>query len=435
MSRAILLALLAVGCGRQLNPEYCAANPNDVECRAADLVMVDAPVGCPMIACTDQKQPVCEVSSGNCVQCLPPGMMGSDPMQCAADETCGQDRKCHACVVDTDCKDSKVCLSDGSCAMQSNVLYAAPAPNGTGNLCTIDMPCTFTTAVSLLGAKSIVKLTTTKGTDYSEPPIVVAASGTIIGTGATFIPMGAGPAISMTKQTNVEIVGLTISGATAQGILCSETKFQLRRATIIGSGGYGVQTTKCDATIERTKLMRNQAGGMFIADGTFEIRNNFVGPDNGSSALTQGNIRTDKAKGRIVFNTVAKNNSENGGGDRFGALKCGGSPDLLVAHNIFTSNGAANAEVGGDCDYFSNYVGTSNEFAEIKFASATDFHLTMMSPTSNPVIRDDPDADRSTSPAYDCRVTATDSAAYLDDIDGQARPYLLCDRGADEWRP
>jgi hypothetical protein len=434
MSRLLLLALLVAGCGRQLNPEYCAHNPDDTDCRTEGLAMVDAPVGCPTIACSELSMPVCEVSTGNCVECLPPGVTGSDPVQCPMDQTCGQDRKCHACIVDTDCKDSKVCLSDGTCALTGNVLYAAPAPAGTGTTCSITTPCTFTTAVSLLSVtKYIVKMTTTMGTDYSEPPIEMLVGGTIIGTGATFTPTASGAAIKMVKLTNVEIVGLTIQMATAEGILCDQTPFQLRRATIVGSGSYGVSATKCDTTIERTKFLRNIAGGLSLKEGQFEVRNNIVGPENGSNALTQGNIFVEKGTGRLIFNTVARNLSENGGGDRFGGIKCTGSATLLVAHNIFASNGNANAATGGDCNYFSNFVGSADD---VEFAGITDLHLTKDSPTSNPLIRDDPDADRATAPSYSCRYPGSDAMGpYLDDFDGQARPYLLCDRGADEYRP
>jgi hypothetical protein len=294
MSRAILLALLVIGCGRQLNPEYCAHNPDDSDCRTSGLPMIDAPAGCQMVGCTDQKLPVCEVSSGNCVECLPQGVMGSDPMQCAMDQVCGQDRKCHACIVDTDCKLSKVCLSDGTCAMPGNVLYAAPAPNGSGTMCTLDMPCTFHTAVSQMSATlNIVKMTTTKGTDYLEPPVVLEKPGTIIGTGATFTPTEDGAAIRMSGLANVEILGLTIQSSRAQGLLCEETKLQLRRAAILGSATLGLEGTKCDATVERTKFVNNTGGALFLAEGTFEIRNNIVGPDNGNTGTDTGNLHLD----------------------------------------------------------------------------------------------------------------------------------------------
>jgi hypothetical protein len=423
---AAMIALGLVGCGKQLNPEYCAANPNDTDCRGHDLVMIDAPQGCMSNAMctTDPAKAVCELDTGNCVQCVP----GGDTSACttATGMLCGQDRLCHGCLVDTDCS-SLVCLPTGMCAAESDVLYASPM--GGGN-CGRLTPCTFTEAVAMLTAtKKTIKLTTTiSGTDYSDPPITIDKPALIIGTGTTLTPTGSGPAITVDTAA-VEIMGITVSGATTDGIACTKGTLTLRRAILRANTGYGVHTTGCDATIERCKLTLNTGGGMFIDDGTFEIRNNFVGPTNGNTNLQTGAIRLNKGKGRVVFNTVAKNLSEQGGGARVGAMSCAASGGFTVVHNIFVANGAANNEVGGDCTYMFNYVGHDNDFGLVKFVSLTDFHLTAQSPTGNPIlIREDPDADK------DCRVNGVDGA-YIDDIDGQARPNGLCDRGADEYLP
>lgn len=432
MSRALVIALFAIGCGRQLNPEYCAMNPNDTDCRSHDLVMIDAPAGCPTIACMDQKLPVCEVSTGNCVECLPAGVMGSDPAQCPTDTTCGPDRKCHACLVDTDCKISKVCLSNGTCAPDGTILYAQPQPM-SGADCSITKPCSFSDAVSMLSTtKNIVKLTTTAGTEYSDSPVQVTKAGTIIGTGATFTPTFEGdpseapPAISIDNATNVLIDGLTIASAPSVGVGCQTTTITLRRMTIVGSGKRAVQAVGCNATLERNTFMRNIGGAIYLSTGLFEIRNNMIGPGNGDANLATGEIWVDKAKvgGRAVFNTVARNNSQNG--NKISGMNCTGSGMFKVAHNIFTSNGPGTAQTAGDCKYSSNFLDGTYNIDDVKFVNKdSDFHLTMMSPTST--VREDADADA------DCRLTP--GGAYLDDFDGQLRPNGLCDRGADEWLP
>jgi len=36
------VALAIAGCGKQLNAEYCATHPQDSDCRAGGLVVIDA---------------------------------------------------------------------------------------------------------------------------------------------------------------------------------------------------------------------------------------------------------------------------------------------------------------------------------------------------------------------------------------------------------
>ena len=65
--------LLAVGCGKELNPEYCATHPDDTDCYGAGLSTVDAPLGCKTTHVCDSEpiNKVCEVDTGSCVQCVP----------------------------------------------------------------------------------------------------------------------------------------------------------------------------------------------------------------------------------------------------------------------------------------------------------------------------------------------------------------------------
>ncbi|HTL38166.1 MAG TPA: hypothetical protein VL326_33785 [Kofleriaceae bacterium] len=436
MSRALLVALLAVGCGRQLNPEYCAGHPEDTDCQIKGLAMVDAPLGCPAMACTDQKRPVCEESTHNCVECIPPGQPGATTCPTPSD-ICGEDRLCHACLVDTHCTLSMVCLANGTCADKNKVLYAAPPPPngpGMGDTCSIETPCTFNTAVSKMDAThDIVKMTTTKGTDYSEPGVTLEQPGTIIGTGATFTPTGNGAAISMSGLKGaVEIVGLTIQSSRAEGILCAETPIQIRRVTINNSATFGLKTSKCDATVERSRFQHNAGGAMELLEGTFEIRNNVVAPANGTNGVDNGgNLHLDKAKGRVVFNTVVDNLGKN---NKPAGIGCTGSAMLYVGQNIATANGDNKpiSNLTGDCPHTNNFT---DSLTKAGFRGTNDYHLTLQSVTNDPYLRDDPTAE--TAPFYACRLPGMGQMGpYIDDFDGYLRPYnLFCDRGAYEYHP
>lgn len=410
--------LLAVGCGRQLNPEYCATHPDDTDCYGAGLSTIDAPAGCQETHMCDMEpvNKVCEVATGNCVQCVPDG----DTSACTGSTSvCGDDRQCHGCLVDTNCTTSSVCLPSGDCANTDDVLYVSP--QGQGN-CTKTSPCKLADANGLISAtRKIIKMTTTAGTDYTDPPLTITKPVLVIGTGTTLT----GSAITASGAA-VEIVGLTIADAPTDAFICTTSgNLTLRHVTVIGSTGYGVHTTKCAATIERSHFTKNPLGGMFLDDGTFEVRNNIV-DHNGSTALATGNVRLNKAKGRLVFNTVAYNSSENGGGMRVAGVACTGSAGFRVSRNIIVANGGANALTGGDCAFGAaeNYISAGPD--AVKFVSNLDLHLTAASPKTNPIIVDDIAA------GTDCLIDGHN----IDDFDGQPRPVNgFCDRGADEYRP
>lgn len=408
--------LLAIGCGKQLNPEYCATHPDDTDCYGAGLSTVDAPLGCKETHACDMEtvNKVCEVDTGNCVQCIP----GGDVTACTGSTgVCGDDRMCHGCLVDTQCTPSNVCLPSGDCANMDDILYVSP--QGQGN-CTLTSPCKLVDAVGMISAtKKIIKMTTATGTDYTDPPFTLDKPVLLIGTATTLT----GSAITV-EDAAVEIVGLTMAAATVDAFACTGGGLILRRVMVQGSKGYGVRTTKCSATIERSRFSGNPLGGIFLDDGTFEVRNNIV-DHNGSGSLTAGNVRLNKAKGRLVFNTIAYNNSQNGGGGRVAGVLCAGSAGFRVGRNIIVANGAANSLTGGDCNFGTadNYISAGPD--AVKFVSNTDLHLTAASPKTNPIIVDDIAA------ATDCQV----DAHYIDDFDGQPRPVNgFCDRGADEYR-
>src|SRR5258705_13951546 len=83
----IVVALSALPSCRQLNPKFCEAHPQDVDC--ARLLGIDAG------ACTDDTQcpqstPVCDTARSMCAQCTAaePGACGGTTPVCGADDTC-----------------------------------------------------------------------------------------------------------------------------------------------------------------------------------------------------------------------------------------------------------------------------------------------------------------------------------------------------------
>jgi hypothetical protein len=425
---AVMIAVTsAAGCGKQLNRIYCDSHPDDVDCRNSGTVMIDAPMGeCQSSAqCAGNPNgPVCDLGSQTCVQCI----VGVDTSACSgATAHCGDDNACHGCVVDADCASSNVCLLNGQCADASSVLYARPTEEGQGS-CTLQDPCSFRDAVNRVSAAQyIIKLTVTNGAVYNEQPITLSTTQPvqIFGQGATFTPTEDGAAITVTSG-NVEIIGLTVTGAkgpNGSGVACTNTAIMsLRQMKMTDNTGFGVQSTGCTATVERSRMQRNPKGAMSLTAGKLEIRNNII-DHNGTTTLETGNVIISNATGRFVFNTVADNLSK-GGGQRIGGINCtqAAAQTMLVTRNIVSSNGGG-ATFGGACTGADSSKNYTQAVTNIKFSNATDYKLTNQSPTT--ILRDDPDSEPECKP----------SGKYIDDYEGQSRPAGYCDRGADEYKP
>ncbi|MEJ7602519.1 MAG: hypothetical protein WKG01_31800 [Kofleriaceae bacterium] len=128
------LVLVAVACGKEINPNYCLANPEDVDCPA-----IDAGTACTSSAECMGATPVCDTTgSMTCVQCLPDqarACTGVTP-------TCGDDERCRGCGAHAECAVSNACSPDGACADEGDVAYVG-GPGATDNeMCTKAAPCT-----------------------------------------------------------------------------------------------------------------------------------------------------------------------------------------------------------------------------------------------------------------------------------------------------
>src|SRR5690606_19576190 len=177
-----LVAISSSGCK---NPHYCEGNPND-DCRAA----WDSGPGVDAFTCTSSTEcaaptPVCDTTTGTCVQCLAP----DDTAACTGTTpVCDDNHTCRACEAHSECP-SQACLPDGSCAQASDVAYVSAA--GTGTACTQGSPCP-------LLADAIAK---------DLPYVKIAADGAAVASATTVIDgkavtILAEPGASIDRQTD-----------------------------------------------------------------------------------------------------------------------------------------------------------------------------------------------------------------------------------------
>jgi hypothetical protein len=437
---SIGFALTLLAC-RQLNPEFCASHPQDIDC-ARSGAGIDGGLCTQDEQCTDPT-PVCDITRSMCAPCIP-GKVGA----CSgATPVCGADDACHPCVLDTECV-SQTCLPDGSCASPLDVLYVSPTGSDLAT-CMPDDHCSLARAIALIdGTKSTIRL---DPAHYNLIATVVLPKDLhLVGRGAILDrnAPGSGEVIDIAPGTHVSLDDVTVvggDGGSGHGIVCNQATLTLREVTIQGNGGNAINTSGCqlmishsqllnnqdsgiiasasDITLVRSMVSGNQNSGLDLTGSSFDIENNVIvknGGPNGLGAVFIETIRSGSVGRRVfAFNTVSQNSGVFGS---VGGVVCSdtvGVP-LAMTSNIVVNNAGPAQVSGGACVWTYSDIapgpvsGTGNLSSDPLFVDPVhnNFHLQLASPARD----------------------AADPAATLAvDLDGDARPQgARRDMGADE---
>jgi hypothetical protein len=349
--------------GKELNPKYCAAHPDDTDCRG------DASQSCSSTAqCTAPQ--VCDVGGTNmCVECTQ-----QEAAACTgATPVCGDDRMCRRCAAHPECAGSNVCLPDGTCADPAQVAYVQAG--GTGpQPCTKGAPCgTLQEGVTAVNA--------------SRPYIKVVGSGTVADGVATTIDgkavtivadpgakldrMGDGPILVVrSNNANVSIYDLEITGQT--GLADSAIQLEpnggtpmlsLVRVKVTGSQGRGISVTGGMLTATQSTVSTNQGGGISISGAgvTFNITNSFILRNGDELAGTFGGLSLGIAapgSNRLEFNTIVDNKAAVNSAGVVCNVPAFMAPNNIVArNNLAGSTTAPGAQITmGGCTYPSSRI-------------------------------------------------------------------------------
>jgi len=320
----IALLLLVVGCGKHINPAWCAEHSDPACGETSDAPTSDAP----LIACT---------GDGDCAgtMCLPSGV-------CATDAT----------------------------------LYASPG--GMGTSCTATAKCSIAGAIDAANAKrSLIML----DPGIYQTAIAINHSVQIIGNGATLDASSSGAGVTVTNDVTVELSDLTITGATgSSGIACISGTLRARGLKIIGNQ-LGIASA-CALTLDRSTVSTNVGGALAITAGSIDIRNNFIVHNGNPTLGRSANVTiASGVSGAFAFNTVAYNDAKK---NSTPGVDCS-SPGPNLDGNLITDNtektvfnGAA--QVSGTCDFSKSYTAATVVADDIHWVDvSSDFHLTIAS--------------------------------------------------------
>ena len=315
--------LLVVGCGKHLNPAWCAQ--------------------------PGRSDPACD---------------GMDLIDAASDASAG------ACTVDRDCPDT-ACLPGGSCAVASRVLYAASS--GRGDTCTRDAKCLLATAIAAAQpGKNIILLE--QGTYVGA--VAIGRAVQIVGRLATL--QGDASAATVTvNDVDAELDYVTITGGGTSGISCPGGTLVAHGITVT-QNQQGI-ASGCRLTLEQSVISSNGGGALAISGGVIRVRNNFLF-GNGPSPQKIANVTIALGvTGSFVFNTVANNDAK--ANSTTSGVDCQAA-NLVVDGNLITDNllnkKLGDPQVSGTCDFSRSYTapGTGGNDLAWRNVVAADYHLT-----------------------------------------------------------
>lgn len=311
-------------------------------------------------------------STGACVACR-------DKRDCTGTAPVCDATVCRACRIDAEC--NEFCDTDtGACVPDGNVLYVTPG--GNGQSCAKEAPCGLIgTAVAHATGTTAWWIHIDPGT-YSESLTLAGIDAHLVGPGALVVPGGNASGAVVSGTSAVTLRGLAFHDSTSNGVLCNgsspaTTQLRLTAVSLKGNAGVGLRTSQCSVVVERTTVSGNGHQGLLISDSRFDIEDSVI------AGNSDGVVLTNPAAGgnRLDFNTVA-NNINSG-------VSCSGpSPTLTFDSNIVYGNGSGVQVSGGICTWIYSDIGPTGIGGETNINmnpmfTDSSFHIAPGSPCVN----------------------------------------------------
>ena len=390
VARVLVALALVAGCERK-SALYCQKNPNDLEnCPISDSSQSDSPIGCGSDGDCPAKDPICDQTT----------------------------HVCTGCATHADCV-SQVCLPNGTCGSDTDVLYVAQGGVDQGT-CTLAAPCATITY-------ALTKVTTAR--PFIKVSGAITDNATIMGQAVTILAestakltaTGTKVALIIAMASDVSIYDLHVVGDMAQSALTSNAStVRLDRVTITGAGKVAIDA-KGNGTlfVQRSRIIGNPGGGIQTdANAIFNVTSSFiVGNGNAMSSMVGGATfaAPTASSNRFEFNTVADNQVHN---QVTAGVSCTITNALDASNNLITHNSPSPATLSPDtsfCSFTNSKVATDESPFKFRNIALFDYHL---------------------MPGSTAIDGAPGDATITTDIDGDFRPQgQAADYGADEYKP
>jgi hypothetical protein len=365
------------------------------------------------------------------------GIPGTVNEACTADATCSVATPwcelpggvCRQCLLDSHCP-TGVCLPGGSCAHDTEIVYATAIPPATADCNTPATACDLPAALTRVTASRFVVVLDHAGAYNVNDTIAVTRRLVLFGKDRVvgFAATQAMPLFDVHDGGDLTVVGITIPGATGTVIQCKSAKVDFEQTTISTAAsianltdcstrlfatvttmftGTAITSTGGSLTIDRTTIRHADGGAIHATSAT--ISNSVIRLNGGSAAEYAVSLDA----GEIVHTMIAANTASMGFGH---GLVCGTS--TINSSIVFQNLGVA--QLANDCVHVtytlsdSTIPGVGNQVGDPQYDLNSPDHVLPTSP---------------------CSGAGDPKLAPDRDIDGELRPIPLDsvnDCGADE---
>jgi hypothetical protein len=394
---AITLALLA-SCSTKPNPAFCCLDPADcarfgISDETRECADGSSCVGntCVVASCETEgcaaAAPVCDVTTDVCVGCTTSEDCARFPDAQVCDLTTGA---CIECV-DAACP-SGACAEDGTCALESSVVYLHPQGQDAVP-CSRAQPCrtlSFAVTQTNSGRDHIVLAPGS----YPEPSIISINAGTtgaaalwIHGGNATVMGGSEDGLLTISVPTTVRDLELVNPAGSAIRTQASSTFERLRLRAVVGINTAAILAVR-DVDIQAANIGIMISGGSLVLDravihgGGSAIKSLAAAIVDISNLLAYGTtdvaVDLSSVTGSVAFTTIA---DSGGNSADVAGLRCTQLGLSVRSSIVWTPTLVPRPPIGGACTLDTTIagpigvVGATNVNPAFMNPAAGDYHL------------------------------------------------------------
>lgn len=257
-------------------------------------------------------EPVCDPTSGKCVQCT------ADDATACTGSTPVCDLAAQACVKCSDhaqCSSGACDLATGACFPADSVLWVDRQVTCGGDGSMNSPFCEIQDAVgSLVAADPTVVRVKPGGVTYkTKIDVAAGAVVAILGDGGAPMIDVTNDAVQVNDGARVYMNQLQIVGSSmvaGKGLVCLAGEVWTERVEISSREAVAIDGFDCKLRLRRSRVYLNPGGGLKLNGGSTRIENSFV-TSNGTAFSTYGGIYLSNfAELTTVFATLAGNNAD-----------------------------------------------------------------------------------------------------------------------------
>ncbi len=259
----------------------------------------------------DPTLPVCEPTSGACVECT-----ADDTSACAGNTPiCDVSLKaCAKCTAHEQCPSGACDLALGACFPEDAILWVDRAAQPCGNGSQESPFCEIQEAVATLSPNVPTLIRVKPGAMYYKTKIDVASGAVvaIFGDGGKATIDVASDSALVNDNARVYLNQLLFVGTAmnaGKGLVCLNADVWTDRVEFTSRKSVTIDAVDCGLRLRRSRLFQNSGGGLKLSGGTTRVENSFITSNGTAFSTFAGIYMTNNAELTAVYSTIIDNNA------------------------------------------------------------------------------------------------------------------------------